>query len=114
MALLQALSAQVTLQLVELRQSIGVSQPPAGQVILQAIPIGQVIGPAQGEQPEPQANVQTPFWQAPPAATQSAQATSASGGPQVVAVPASVGLVPPVPLPTIPLIPPIPVIPPNP
>ncbi len=50
---------------------------------MQAIPIGQVMGPVQGEQPEPQANVQTPFRQAPPAATQSAQATSASGGPQV-------------------------------
>ena len=103
----------MTLQLVESRQSIGLPQPPAGQVILQAIPIGQVMGPVQGEQPEPQANVQTPFWQAPPAARQSTQATSASGGPQVVAAPASVGPVPPVPLPTIP-IPPIPVIPPNP
>jgi hypothetical protein len=88
--LLQALSAQVTLQVVELRQSIGLSQPPAGQVILHAIPIGQVIGPVQGEQPEPQANVQTPSSHSPPAATQSAQATSASGGPQAVAVPASV------------------------
>ena len=53
--------------------------------------------------------MQTPFWQAPPAATQSAQATSASGGPQVVVVPASVGRAPPVPLPPIPMIPPIPV-----
>jgi len=61
MALLQALSAQVTLQAVELRQSIGLVHPPAGQVILHAIPIGQVIGPVHGEQPEPQANVQTPF-----------------------------------------------------
>ncbi len=86
------------LQLVEPRQSIGVPQPPAGQVILQAIPIGQVMGPVQGEQPDPQANVQTPFRQAPPAVTQSAQATSASGGPQVfVDVPASVGPVPPMP-----------------
>jgi hypothetical protein len=59
--LVQALSAQVTLQLVELRQSIGTSQPPAGQVILQAIPIGQVMESTQGEQPEPQAKVQTPF-----------------------------------------------------
>ena len=36
------------LQLVEPRQSMGVSQPPAGQVILQAIPIGQVMGPGAG------------------------------------------------------------------
>src|SRR5579863_5865316 len=108
MGLLQALSAQVTLQLVDPRQSIGVSQPPAGQVILQAIPIGQVIGPVQGEQPEPQANVQTPFKQAPPPATQSAQAMSASGGPQVEVVPASVRWVPPVPVPPLPVTPPLP------
>ena len=108
MPLLQALSAQLTLQLVEPRQSIGMSQPPAGQVILQAIPIGQVMGAVQGEQPEPQAKVQTPFRQAPPPATQSAQATSASGGPQVEVVPASTGRAPPVPLPPIPVIPPIP------
>ena len=92
MPLLQALSAQLTLQLVELRQSMALVQPPAGQVILQAMPIGQVMGPVQGEQPEPQAKVQTPFRQAPPAATQSAQATSASGGPQAVdEIPPSVG-----------------------
>ena len=108
MALLQALSAQVTLQLVEPRQSIGVSQPPAGQVILQAIPIGQVMGPVQGEQPEPQAKVQTPFKQAPPDATQSAQATSASGGPQDEVVPASVRPAPPLPTPAVPGIPPPP------
>jgi hypothetical protein len=90
--LVQALSAQLTLQLVELRQSISLVQPPAGQVILQAIPIGQVIGPVQGEQPDPQVKVQTPFKQAPPAATQSAQATPASGGPQLVEeIPPSVG-----------------------
>jgi hypothetical protein len=61
MPLLQALSAQLMLQLVDIRQSMALVQPPAGQVILQAIPIGQVIGPVQGEQPEPQAKVQTPF-----------------------------------------------------
>lgn len=59
--LAQALSAQVTLQLLALRQSIAALHPPAGQVTLQAIPSGQVIALVHGEQPEPQAKVQTPF-----------------------------------------------------
>jgi hypothetical protein len=71
--LLQAPSGQVTLQLLAARQSMATPQPPAGHVILQGIPSGQAIGVVHGEQPEPQAKVQTPFVQAPPAATQAAQ-----------------------------------------
>ncbi len=66
-----ALSGQVMAQLVEFRQSMGLSHPPTAQSILQAMPLGQVMAPLQGEQPEPQANVQTPPSQAPPAATHS-------------------------------------------
>jgi hypothetical protein len=71
-------------QLVAPRQSIGPVHPPTGQSILQAMPIGQVMAPLQGEQAEPQEKVQTPFSQAPPAARQSAQGTPPSGGPQTV------------------------------
>ena len=65
-SLLQAPSEQVRLHVLAARQSMGTAQPPAGHVILQGIPRGQTIGPVQGEHPEPQAKVQTPFAQAPP------------------------------------------------
>lgn len=65
-SLLHAPSGQVTLQALAARQSMGTAQPPDGQMILHGIPIGQAMGAVQGEQPEPQAKVQTPFAQAPP------------------------------------------------
>jgi hypothetical protein len=81
-----ALSPQAIVQSVAPRQSIGALQPPAGQSIRHDIPSGQTTAVWQGEQPAPQAKVQTPFSQAPPAARQLKQAAPASGGPQAVAV----------------------------
>src|SRR5450755_2733047 len=76
-------------QSVALWQSMGLLHPPAGQSILQAMPIGHLMAPLQGEHSEPQANVQTPFSQEPPAVSQARQGPPASIGPQVGGMPAS-------------------------
>jgi hypothetical protein len=60
-------SAHRTSHEVAARQSMVWLQPPGGQSMEHGIPVGQTIGPVQGEHAEPQANVQTPDTHAPPA-----------------------------------------------
>ena len=64
---MQALSAQRTVQLVESRQSIATAHPDAGQSIEQPISLGHLMSAVQGLHGLPQANVQTPLTQLPPA-----------------------------------------------
>ena len=59
------------MQLVESRQSIRPGQPEAGQSTEHAIPIGHLMSPGHGLHADPQAKVQTPFTQLPPASTHS-------------------------------------------
>jgi hypothetical protein len=63
----QASLAQRTVQLVESRQSIATAQPEAGQSIEQGMFFGHLMSAVQGLHALPQANVQTPLTQLPPA-----------------------------------------------
>jgi hypothetical protein len=96
-------------QLVESRQSIWTAQPEAGQSIEQPISFGHLMSVVQGLHALPQANVQTPLTQLPPAFKHIWHWGVSVGVPQTI---------PPPPVPTLPPAPPllaplVPLVPPS-